>query len=235
MEKIAGTQKNYIFPIIIAIFAVLSYGRVWLFRNVMWDDNCWLLSIYSSKNLADFLNTGWYELRRVPLGTFFYYFFDLYKNTNYFYEVWHFINTITQVVTPIFLYFFIANLFIGKRLLGFFIAISYVLFPLDYTLPYASGINYRIGMMLGVISFYFTERGLAKENIRWLYLLVALLLAGLSHYVFIEGTIIFEPARLFVIGYILGRKKSTHSILWKKLMALWFPFFLICIPLVFYK
>lgn len=235
MEKIAGTQKNDIFPLIIAVFAVLSYGRIWLFRNIMWDDNCWLLSTYASNNLSDFLNTGWIELRRETLGTFFYYFFTLHKNTNYFYAIWHSVNMVTQIATPIFLYLFVTNLFAGKRVLGVFIAISYVLVPFDYTLPYASTLNYRIGMMLSIISFYLTERALSKEHIRWSYLFLTFLISGLSHYIFMEGTIVFEPARLFLIGYIFHNKGLRSHVLMKRTITLWIPFLLLCIPLVFYK
>ena len=136
--------------------------------------------------------------------------------------------------STLFLYLFLKNLFREKRLLSFFIAASFVAFPLDNTLPYLSAINYRIAILLAVISFYLTEKAFGRDN-PWFLLVISLLISGLSYYVFMEAAIVFEPARLFVIGYIFRKKGLDSKPLIKKSLKYFLPFFLFCIPLVLYK
>ena len=97
-------QEPDYFPLFIAFLAILSFGRIWFLRDVVWDDNCWLLSVYSTKNLEGFLNTGYVELRRVLHGTFVYYFLKIHKNSDYVYLIWHSINIFIQIASPVFLY-----------------------------------------------------------------------------------------------------------------------------------
>lgn len=228
-------QNLDLFPLFIALIVVLSYGRVFFLRDVFWDDNCWLLSEFSSRNLEQFLNTGFYEMRRALLGIFLHYFFNLHKTTDYAYLIWHSINMSIQILTPIFLYFFLKNLFREKQLPSLFIAVSLVVFPLDNTLPYLSAINYRIAILLSVISFYLTERALGRSSNHWPLFMLSLLISGLSCYVFMEATIVFEPARLFVIGYIFHKKGLDGKSLIKKSFKYCLPFFILCVPLVLYK
>ena len=228
-------QNLDLFPLFIALIVVLSYGRVFFLRDVFWDDNCWLLAEFSSGNLEQFLNTGFYEMRRASLGIFLHYFFNLHKTTDYAYLIWNFMSMIIQIFTPVFLYFFLKNLFREKQLLSFFIAVSLVVFPLDNTLPYLSSVNYRIAILLSIISFYLTERALGGSSNHWPLFILSLLISGLSCYVFMEATIVFEPARLFVIGYIFHRKGIDGKSLIKKSLKYSLPFFILCVPLVLYK
>lgn len=220
---------------LIILIGLLSFGRTMALNDVFWDDNCWLLAEFSSGNLEQFLNTGFYEMRRASLGIFFHYFFSLHKTTDYAYLIWHSINMSIQILTPIFLYFFLKNLFREKQLLPFFIAVSLAVFPLDNTLPYLSAINYRIAILLSVISFYLTERALGRSSNHWPFFILSLLISGLSYYVFMEATIVFEPARLFVIGYIFHKKGIIGKSLIKKSLKYSLPFFILCVPLVLYK
>lgn len=223
------------FPLIIVFFAVLSYSRLLFFRDVFWDDNCWLMAAYSSSTLDQFLDKGFYEIRRVLLGVFLYFFFSLSKSTEHAYLIWHSVNLGIQIVTPIVLYLFLNSLLKERKLLSFFAAFSFVIFPLDITLPYLSAINYRIATMLALISFCLTQRAFAEGGIRWALLVTALVISAISYYVFLEMTIVFEGARLFVIGYIFYKRGSKGKLLIKDTIKYWFPFFLICIPLVLYK
>ncbi|MBI5204838.1 MAG: hypothetical protein HZA11_07975 [Nitrospirae bacterium] len=223
------------FPLFIAFLAILSFGRIWFLRDVVWDDNCWLLSVYSTKNLEGFLNTGYVELRRVLHGTFVYYFLSIHKASDYVYLIWHSINIFIQVSSPIFLYLFLKNLFKGKRLLPLFVSISYILVPLDNTLPYVTAVNYRLATLLVIFSFYLTERAFAGDEVRWSFASASLLSAGFSYYVLMELTIVFEPVRLFVIGYIFYNKKPGLNYLLKKTLLCWTPFFFLGIPLIVYK
>ena len=144
MEK----QKNKFdfLPYIIILFVILSYGRIFFLHDVFWDDNYCLRSVYASKNLEEFLNTGFVELRRISAGTILYYFFKIHKATDYVYVIWQSINILIQVVTPIFLYLFLKNLFKEKKTLAFFTAISFSVFPLNYTLPFLGAIIYRASL-----------------------------------------------------------------------------------------
>ena len=221
--------------IFIVIIAGLSCGRVYFFYDVVWDDNCWLLASYSSSNIEQFLNTGLYELRRVPNGIFLYYLFILHKLTDNAYLIWRSADITIQVLTPIFLYTFLKNLFKEMRILSFFAAISFVVFPLDNTLPYLTVIAYRIATLLTIISFYLTVLALEKDRPRPVFLIAAFVLSGLSHYVFMEITIVFEAARLFVIGYIFHTRYAERALLIKKSLLYWSSFLLLCIPLIVYK
>jgi len=88
--------------------------------------------------------------------------------------------------------------------------------------------------MISVISFYLTHRALA-ERFRWLYMMVALLLSGVSHSFLVEGTVALEPARLFMIGLILHGKGYKKNEMIKKSLKYWLPFILVCTPVALYK
>ena len=232
--KIKEFKELYASIAVIGILAILSYGRILFLHNIFEDDNCWLLSVYASNNLSEFLNTGFIELRRVPQGTFLYYFLKLHKTTDNAYWIWQSIILLIQIASPIFLYLFAKNLFKGKQPLAFLIACSLIIYPIDTTISVISNIGYRIGMMLSLISFYLTVKALT-DNIRWTFLILALVFSGISSYIFIEGTIAFEPARFAIIGYYFYKKGVKPKPLIKKSLAIWSPFFILFIPLIIYK
>jgi hypothetical protein len=223
------------FPFVIGIIALLSSGRVWLLQDGIWDDNTWLFSIYSTSTLREFLDTGFSELRREPLGAFFYYFMSLHKTTGWFYPILHFTNLATQILCPITLYHLIKNLFCDRPRIAIFVALSLVTFPLNHTLPYISALNYRIGMTLSLLSLLSTERALTTERFKSLYLSLALLSAGLSQYVFLESTVAFEPARLLIIWLILSRSACPFPFSLVAPLLRWLPFVLLTLPLVYHK
>ncbi len=233
ITKILKKQKFDILSLIIGSLALLSYVRILLLLNVFEDDNAWLLSVYASSNLSEFLNTGWIELRRIPQGIFLYYFLGAHRLFDNPYILWQSLNLSIQVASPLLLYYFLNNL-IKNKYLAFLSACCFIIYPIDTTLPIFSNIYYRIGIMLTIISFYLTEKGLSKD-IRWVFLFISFLLSGISHYILIEGTIALEPARLFFIGYIFYKKGITSKDLIKKALIGWLPFFLLCIPLIIYK
>lgn len=233
ITKILKKQKLDIFSLIIVSLALLSYVRILLLLNVFEDDNAWLLSVYASSNLSEFLNTGWIELRRIPQGVFLYYFLGAHRFFDNPYILWQSLNLLIQLVSPLLLYYFLNNL-IKDRYLAFLSACCFIIYPIDTTLPVFSNIYYRIGIMLTIISFYLTEKGLSKD-IRWVFLFISFLLSGISHYILIEGTIALEPARLFFVGYIFYNKGIVSKDLIKKTLIVWLPFLLLCIPLIIYK
>lgn len=218
---------------LVGILAILSYGRILFLHNVYEDDNCWLLSIYASNNLSEFLNTGWTELHREPQGTFLYYFLKLHKTTDHAYWIWQSINLLIQIASPIFLFLFAKNLFKGKQPLAFLIGCSLIIYPIDTTIPVLSNIFNRIGLLFAIISFYLTVKALTN-NIRWTFLVFAIVLSGIS-YLLMEGTVALEPARFAIIGYIFYKKNIGSKSVLKKTILTWTPFFALCIPVIIYK
>ena len=236
-----GQVNNYFknkmfisFPAIIVCVALLSYIRIYLLQNTFGDDNCCLLSFYSTNNLTEFLNTGFNQIRRIPQGIVLYDLFWFHKNTDYFYIILHSINLCTQTLTPLIFFFFLRNLF-KDDLLAFFVAITSLIYPLDTTIPFAVHTLYRAGALCCISSFYFMEKALAKDKINWAFLFLALMLGCISYSVFVEGAVFLEPARFFVSGLIFYNKGFRFKQLIIKSIIYFLPFILIALPLILYK
>jgi hypothetical protein len=116
---------------------------------------------------------------------------------------------------------------------AFIIAAILLIYPIDTTVPVITILPYRLGLMFSIISFYLTQRALA-ENIRWFYLIIAVLISTVSHVFLLESTIALEPGRLFMIGLILYNKGYKKNEIINSLKY-WSPFLLMCIPVVLYK
>ncbi len=222
-------------PFLIVALALLSFGRIWWIRDGIWDDNTWLASIYSTGSLQEFLNAGFVELRRELLGIFFFYFLSLHKTTGYFYPLLHAINLLTQILCPLFLYYLVRDLFPDKPLLAAVTALCWVVFPLDHTLPYISSINYRLGMTLSLASLLCTERAVTAKQLRLPPLLLALLAAGFSQYVFLEPTIALEPGRALVVWMALSRRAPSQPIGVSAVALRMLPFVLLTTPVMLHK
>ncbi len=222
------------FSLFIALIAVLSYGKILFLNAVFEDDNCWLLSVYASRDTAEFLKTGWVELRRIPQGIFLYNFLSLHKISSYAFLVWQAINLSIQIISPVVLYLFLKKLFRGKQIPAFWIAGCFIIFPIDTTLPVFSNIFYRLGIAFTIISFYLTARAVEK-NIQWLFLSIAVVLTAVSQYFLLEGTVAFEPARLFVVANILQHKKIEIKTIVRRTVIICAPFIALTIPIVAYK
>lgn len=184
---------------LIALLSVLAYWRIWTVRDVISDDNAWMLAVYAIEGLDEFLNTGAVELRRIIMGNLTYWFFSLHRNTEFFYVVWHGIHSVTQIASPILLFLLIREMFPASSRLALFSAIALVAFPLDYTLPYATVTNYRLSLLLTLASLYFTSRSLSQPRLRILSLMVALATGVTSYFIFMEAAIALEPARVLLI------------------------------------
>lgn len=227
-------KNSVLFPLFIIVLALLSFGRTMALRDVAWDDNCWIMSCYFTNDLEGFLNTGFYELKRVPMGILYYYYYSLHKLTDHAYLIWNSFNMIVQVLSPLVLYFFIKNTLKGERLLAFLIAASFIICPIDTTLPYYANINYRLGTLFCILSFYLTERALAGKT-SWPLLLSAMASSAFPVYFLLETAITLEPARLLLIGHLLSKKYPERKTLIKQTLVYWLPFVALCIPLVLYR
>lgn len=225
----------YILPAILIILSSLAFLRIWFVRDIIWDDNFWAETIYECQNYDCFLNTGILEMARPQLGPYVYSLFWFYRYTDYFYVVWHSIDTLTSLVSPLLLYLFLRNLFPKKQELAFFSAAAFVVFHLDQTLAFASASNYRIGLMLTILSFFLTERGFQKNEVRAGYLAVSAICAVVSHSVFIEATLALEPARGLAIAYLVKTRLTRAKPVWKWTLRYWYLFVLLTLPIIEYK
>lgn len=219
-------------PLFLIALCLLSYARLYMLRDVYADDNCWLFGIYLGYDLPQFLNTGFLEMRREPLGIFLYFFFLPFRFLENPYAVWHGIVIAAQIATTLLFHRLVLRLCADGRIAAL-AAAAFVVVPLDHALPYLSSFNYRAGLLLALASLYLTDR--AAERRMWgLEMWAALLLTGLAAYCMSEATFALEPARLALLWYRLapGRDPRTAA----RDAARWLlPFALLFAPLVLYK
>jgi hypothetical protein len=227
--------RKLVYPLVITALSVLSFARLFSVNWLFYDDTAWLISTYSTGNLLEFLETGFLELRRPLFGVFLYLFNGIHKSTQYVYAIWDLMQLSTQILSALFLYFLIHNISRGKSLLSFLIAACFVITPIDSTLPYHANITYRLGVMLSIISFYFTSMAVDKGPVNWRLLVLALAVSATSHYVMLESTITYEPARFLLLVFVLSRSGKPDGKVIRKALLLCIPFLLLCFPLVLFK
>lgn len=223
-------------PAAIGLLAILSFWKLWLIRDVIWDDNCWLLSAYATDSLISFLDTGFNQMQRPLVGVLMYYLFGLHKTSELFYFVWHGLTLITEIASPLLLFYLVRRLFPDQYLLAVFTAFAFVLFHLDHSLPYASATNYRLGQTLGLTSLLLTAAALGRASeIGWKKYVAALTLGLIAHSVLMEAAIALEPGRIAIIGWLLYVSGSRGTILVRSTAAYGAPFLIAAVPLVMHK
>lgn len=227
--------RSLLQPSVIGLLAVLSFWKLWLIRDVIWDDNCWLLSTYATEGLEAFLNTGFYELRRASLGVFTYLLFGLHREMDYFYPILHGLTTLTLIGSPLLLYLLIRTVAPDRRTLAFFTALAFVAFYLDHNLGYASVTNYRLALMLQLASLLFTAKAVLAEATRLRWLFAALFSSAIAYYVFLEAAFTLEVARSVVIALALRHAGLHGALQAQKTLLRWAPFIALCLPLIAYK
>jgi len=216
------------------LLALVTHARIWQIQDVIWDDNAWLLSIYSTENLRDFLNIGFHDLQREPLGIFLYFLFGLHRDTEFFFPVWHILGLLLSTLSPVVLYVFILQLF-KDRHLALFSGLTFIVFPLDYTIGFASAINYQVSLFLMLVSLLLSVYMVRIAAHRYLFMAGSLLTAGLSQYVFLEASVALEPARLLMFAFLSGGTRWNVGRHWRFALGKSLPFLLLPIPLVIYK
>lgn len=233
----ATTDRNTRFWIsVIAAVSILSFWKLWLIRDVIWDDNAWLLSTYATSSLAEFLDTGWNQFRRPILGTLMYYLFGLHKTSDAFYPVWHALTLAAEIVSPVLLFYLARLLFPRQHALAFFTAAVFILFHLDHSLPYVSAVHYRIGQAFALGSLCLTVLSFrSPTGIRWRHYLAALTLGVVAHTVLIEPAIALEPGRILIIGWLVYSTGVRGSGLVRRLLMYGTPFLMAIVPLAVYK
>ncbi len=216
------------------LLALITYGRIWQIQDVIWDDNAWLLSVYSTESLHDFLKIGFHDLRREPLGVFLYFLFSLHQHTEMFFPVWHGLELLLLALSPVVFYALIFHLF-KDRHLAIFSGLALIVFPLDYTIGFASAVNYRVSFFLVLISFLLSAYMVRKAVHRHIFMVGSLLTAALSQYVFLEASVALEPARLLMFAFLSGGKRWNAATHWRFALRKSLPFLLLMVPLVIYK
>lgn len=219
--------------IFIILLSIVCYARIYLVELTFWDDNCWLYSFYNSTNIDDFLNAGFRDLRRTPIGIFIYYLVSLHKETNVFYPLFYTFTILIQIGTALFIYFLSRNVFRSVHL-SFLVALIALLYPIDTTTPIFTVLPYRVGLLLSIISLYATAEAI-REKIRWGAIAVSLLCAVLAQYIFVEGAVALEPARMLIIWHLLSEREKNVGRLRGTFFVIAGLFLLVAIPLVYYK
>jgi hypothetical protein len=216
------------------LLALVTYGRIWQIQDVIWDDNAWLLSIYATENLGEFLKIGFHDLRREPLGVFLYLLFGLHRYSEIFYPVWHGLWLLLSALSPVVLYALILHLF-KDRILALFSGLAFIAFPLDYTIGFASAANYPVALFLVLVSLLFSAIMVSKTVHQYLFMAGSLLTAMLSQYVFLEASVALEPARFLMFAFLSGGTRWNASTHWRFALRKSIPFLLLMVPLVIYK
>lgn len=236
MKPALLTSPRDSYPLaVISIVAIASFWKIFSIHDLIWDDNCWLQSFYATANLEQFLETGGKPLGHEALGSIIYWLWWLHKYTDFFFPVWHTLSLLTQIGSAIALFFLVKGLFKDERL-AFFAAILFIVFHLDQALPFATIMNYRIGLLLSIISLYLTVRALESETNRRGLLALSALSAAPAHSVFIEQAVALEPGRLAIIAYFLYYTRNIEGTkLAKKSLLYWLPFVALMLPLIVIK
>lgn len=222
-------------PWTIALVAILSFWKIWLIRDVMWDDNCWLLARYATDGLDAFLKTGFYEMRREALGVYTYFLHGLHRDTDYFFPAVYGITALTQIGSPILLYYIVRSLAPERPLLAALTGIAFVGFHLDHNLVYISAINYRLGLMFMLASLLLTAKAISARSRHAAWQLAAVLCAAPVYYVLFEGAVTLEAARLIVIITAFHNAGLRRMAIMKRALMWWAPFLVLCLPLIAYK
>ncbi len=223
-------------PAAIGLLAILSFWKLWLVRDVIWDDNTWLLSMYATPSLPEFLDTGPNQFRRPILGSLLYYLYLLHKTTDVFYPVWHTLTLAAEIISPILLFCIVRTLFPRQLGLAFFAPATFILLHLDHTLAYMSAIHYRLGQAIALGSIYLTILSCKSgSGIRWPAYVGALLLGLVAHSILIEPAISLEPGRVAILGWLFYAAGSRGAGLARRIAVYGAPFLIIILPLATYK
>lgn len=220
---------------VICFFCLATTYQLFQINDFFWDDNCWILQINQYPQLNDFLNGGWYEMRRAPVGAFYYLYFSAWF---VFEQPFLFWNTVTVAIhfgTALATYILISRLTDGNSGIAFLTSLVLILAPLDQTLAYLSATNYRLGLFLSLISLILTFDGVLKKGVaRTTYFFSAILLNLIATTTLTESAIALEPFRIALIWWALTRQgeNATPILTTTKFAIL---FLLPLLPFILYK
>ncbi|MEW6386717.1 MAG: hypothetical protein AB1491_04285 [Thermodesulfobacteriota bacterium] len=233
-------KKNQSAAVFVFIFllAAFHYGRLFFLQDVFWDDCCWLTNVYASNSLTDFLNNGFRQLRRLPLGTFLYGIFSLHKifdNYQITFFIWSMVSLLTQGMFALFLYLFVKDYFTDAGFPALLAAICFLSLFIDTTVPIFCNYVYRLGILLMIIAFWLISKGLSTPTRGNYLILLSLIITGCTAYVLMEGAVALEPARFFIISYYFYRQNSAIKSWLTRSIRIFLPFGVLYLPLIYYK
>ena len=203
----SDTFKQRLVMIFLAFLAIASFVRMFDVRDVYWDDNCWLLARYARSGLTEFLDDGFSQMRRAPLGVFYYLYFGIHRLSDQPFLYWNTIALLIQMLSTWMVYALVRTLLPKLMLPALVAAVAYVALPLDHTMPYVSGTNYRLGFLLALCSCWLSLRAVLGGRPR-LYLLLAVILALFNTIVLTETALPLEVVRLVMIAWVLPVTQS---------------------------
>jgi len=219
--------------VFLVALSLLSYARLYMLRDAYADDNCWLLAMFIGDSLADFLATGWTELRRVPQGVFYYFYMMPYLYLENPYAIWHTVSIAVFIGTVLVLYRFVRGR-CNDPWLAVFVAATLIVVPLDHVVPYVASLNYRLGTFLGLASLYLTDT--AARDGRWGWKMpAAILCAAVAQHVLTESALGLEPARALLLLTHFHRQARPMRETIVPLVKWLTPFALVGVALVAYK
>jgi hypothetical protein len=190
----------------LAVLVFLASGGLLGLDGLFHDDTAWLISSYDSASLAEFLDTGFNQLRRPLMGTFLYLFLGLHKAlpSAMAHLLWDLSIMGATLGAAIVLFHLARRLLGGGTLAPAIAAALLAVHPIDTTLPVYSQVVYRIGVLLALLSLLLTHMAVAGRDRRRLLLGIAVVLSAAGSFVFIEGVVAYEAARLAMVYGALG-------------------------------
>ena len=227
-------KNNTQIALYLIVISLLSYCRVGTLNDLYWDDNCWLLSRFANDSLAGFLDDGFNQMGRIPLGVFLYAYYGLDKLTEHALIILQSFNVLLYLSVPILLFLLASQLAGGNRLYGVAAATVFIVVPLDHTMPYLTAVNYRLGLPLELLSFLLTWRAVSLPSVSRRLIFFALLLDIFTQYVLIEAAVALVPVRIFMIWYA-SRFNVHGGYATSRVLGLAVVFVVPMIPLVLYK
>lgn len=220
---------------IILVLVLLNFGRLFFIHDLYWDDNCWILSRYSTNGLEEFLNHGFNQMRRSGLGIFFYYIFGIFIYTDYGFYISNTLSNVIQLITAIMVYQISLLLTNRNYFFAFILVLMFLSNTIDHTMPYLSSLNYRLGFLLEIISIYLTTQAILESTFKRWKILFALFLTTISAYMLTESVVAMEPIRILIGSYIYYKKnhdiRSAFISSLKRLKV----FIVLIFPLMIYK
>jgi len=215
------------------LLTFLCFGRLLFLGDINYDDNCWLLSIYTTTDLSAFLDTGFRELRRVPQGISLYTLLLPHTLVNNPFPLWQSLTILTELLSSLGIYLLLRSLPGNSSTAPFWAAVFFIIAPTETTQGIIHTSMYRVGTMLSIFSLYLTS--VYMQTLKKGYFAAALALYTFVSVFLLEGAIALEPARFAMLAYLLAALGCSWRESAKRGAILMVPFVLVTVPIVLYK
>ena len=180
---------------LLVLVALFSSVRLLWIQDVFADDNCWLRVIRETDGLTGFLAHSFGPLHREGPGTIFYVLLSQ-EGHWWFYPLWHGLTLLLEVGSPLLLYASLKRVWPEQETLATLAGLCLIALHWDHTLPYVSGINYRLGLFLTLFSFWLMLR--RTEGAYW----VGVGTAAVAMFGCTETALAMEVPRVLLLRYL---------------------------------